>query len=64
MLQVMCIVRIVQFKKTLLLYTNIDQSLVNSFNVLLNCEIGGLDCRVITTRTDMCRLCTNVTPIL
>jgi len=31
------------------LYTNIDQTLVNSLHELLNCEIGGLDCRVITT---------------
>ena len=30
-------------------YTNIDQKLVNSLHRLLNCEIGGLDCRVITT---------------
>ena len=28
---------------------NIDQTLVNSLHRLLNCEIGGLDCRVITT---------------
>ena len=28
---------------------NIDQKLVNSLHRLLNCEIGGLDCRVITT---------------
>jgi len=32
-----------------LLYTNIDQTLVNSLHRLLNCEIGGLDCRVSTT---------------
>ena len=32
-----------------LLYTNIDQKLVNSLHGLSNCEIGGLDCRVITT---------------
>jgi len=31
------------------LYTNIDQTLVNSLHRLLKCEIGGLDCRVITT---------------
>ena len=31
------------------LYTNIDQKLMNSLHRLLNCEIGGLDCRVITT---------------
>ena len=31
-----------------LLCTNIDQKLVNSLHRLLNCEIGGLDCRVIT----------------
>ena len=28
------------------LYTNIDQTLVNSLLGLLNCEIGGLDCHV------------------
>jgi len=32
-----------------LLYTNIDQKFVNSLQGLLNCEIGGLDCHVITT---------------
>ena len=31
------------------LYTNIDQKLMNSLHGLLNCEIGGLGCRVITT---------------
>jgi len=35
---------------TVVLYTNIDQTLVNSLHGLLNCEIGGLKyCRVITT---------------
>ena len=34
---------------TLLLYRNIDQKLVNSLHGLLNCEIGELDCHVITT---------------
>ena len=33
----------------LVLYTNIDKTLVNSLHRLLNCEIGALDCRVITT---------------
>ena len=33
----------------MLLYTNIEQKLVNSFHGLLNCEIGGSDCHVITT---------------
>jgi len=31
-----------------ILYTNIDKTLVNSLHRLLNCEIGGLDCHVIT----------------
>jgi len=31
-----------------IVYTNIDQTLVNSLHGLLNCEIGGLDCRAIT----------------
>jgi len=35
--------------EALLLYTNIDQTLVNSLQGLLNCEIGGLDCHVIKT---------------
>jgi len=33
----------------LVVYTNIDQTLVNSFHGLCNCEIGELDCHVITT---------------
>ena len=33
----------------LVLYRNIDQKLMNSLHGLLNCEIGGLDCHVITT---------------
>ena len=32
----------------LVLYTNIDQTLVNSLHRLLNCEIGILDSHVIT----------------
>jgi len=31
----------------MVLYTNIDQTLVNPLHVLLNCEVGGLDCDVI-----------------
>jgi len=31
------------------LYTDIDQNRINSLHRLLHCEIGGLDCRVITT---------------
>jgi len=40
------------------LYTNIDQKLVNSLHGLLKCEIGGLDCCVITTeyKTGPCNL--------
>ena len=33
----------------IVLYINIDQTLVNSLHGLLNCEIGGLDYHVITT---------------
>jgi len=33
----------------MVLYTNIGQTLVNSLHGLLNCKIGGLDCRVIKT---------------
>jgi len=33
----------------MLLYTNIDQTLVNSLHGPLNCETGGLDWHVITT---------------
>ena len=32
-----------------ILYTNIDQTHMNSLHGLLNCEIGGLECHVITT---------------
>ena len=32
-----------------ILYTDFDQTLMNSLHGLLNFEIGGLDCRVITT---------------
>ena len=32
-----------------ILYSNYDQTLVNSLHRLLKCEIGGLDCRIITT---------------
>ena len=32
------------------LYTNNDQKLLSSLHGLLNCEKGGLDCRVITTQ--------------
>mgnify|MGYP006890643508 CR=1 FL=1 len=35
--------------RTLALYTHIGQKLVNPLHGLLNCEIGGLDCLVITT---------------
>ena len=33
----------------MVLHGNIDQTLVNPLLRLLNCEIGGLDCRVSTT---------------
>jgi len=33
----------------MVLYTNIDQKLVKSLHGLLNCEMGGLDCRILTT---------------
>ena len=33
----------------ILLYTHIDQTLVNSLHRMLNCEIGGLDRHAITT---------------
>ena len=35
--------------ETCLLYTNIHHTLMNLLHGLFNCEIGGLDCRVITT---------------
>ena len=47
-----------------LLYTNIDQTLVNSLHGLLTCEIGGLDCHVITTEYITRVNCIHVTPIL
>ena len=40
---------VVMFLCNLVLYGNIDQTLINSLHGLLNFEIGGLDCRVITT---------------
>jgi len=45
-----CLVIECTFANTLynLLHGNIDQALVNALHGLLNCEIGGLDCRVIT----------------
>ena len=42
---------------TCLLYTNIVQTLKNSLHRLLNCEIGGLDCHVITTEYRTCVHC-------
>jgi len=42
---------------TCLLYTNIVQTLKNSLHRLLNCEIGGLDCSVITTEYRTCVHC-------
>ena len=34
----------------IILYTNIDQKLMNSLHGLLNCEIGGLSCHEYRTR--------------
>ena len=34
----------------LVVYINIDHTLGNSLHRLLNCEIGALDCHVITTQ--------------
>ena len=49
----------------LVLYTNIDQTLVNSLHGLLNCEIVGLDCHVnYNSVQNTCPLYTHVTPIL
>ena len=36
----------------LVLYTNIDQKVVNSLHGLLNCEIGGLDCLCLCFTTE------------
>ena len=44
----------------LLLYTNIDQTLVNSLHRLLNCEIGALDCHIITTENITCVHCIHI----
>ena len=41
--------KLLTFCVSALLYTNIDQTLVHSLHGRLNCEIGGLDCCVITT---------------
>jgi len=39
------------------LYTNIDQTLVNSLHTLLNYEIGGLNCNVTTPEYRTCVHC-------
>ena len=41
-------------------YTNIDKTFVNSLNGLLDCEIGGLDCHVITTEYKTRVQCTHM----
>ena len=41
---------------SLLVHGNIEQTLVNPLQGLLNCEIGGLDCLVITTVYTSCLL--------
>ena len=43
-------IRVTKIVNVYILYTNIDQKLVNSLHDLLNCEIDGLDCHVITTK--------------
>ena len=50
--------------ETLVVHWKIDQTLVNSLHGLPNCEIGGLDCHIITTEYISCPLNTHVTPIL
>ena len=56
---------IIKVNKTVVLYRNIDQKLVNSLHGLLNYEIGGLDCHVITIDyKNKCSLYTHVTPFL
>ena len=42
---------------TIVLYTNIDQKLMNLLHELLNCEICRLDCHVITTEYQKSFLC-------
>jgi len=42
---------------SVVLYVNIDQTLVNSLHGLLNCKISGLACRVITTEYRTCVHC-------
>ena len=49
------------FFVTKVLYTNMDQTLLNSLHGLLNRETGGLDYRAITI---LCLLYTHVAPIL
>ena len=45
-----------QTQSHLLLYENIDQTLMNSLHILLDFEMDGLDCRVITTEYILCAL--------
>ena len=60
-----CFYHIVWYIGYKVVYTNIDQTLVNSLQGLLNCEICGLDCRAVTTEYDTRdQLYTHVTPIL
>ena len=40
-----------------IVYTNVDQTLVNSVHRLLSSEIGGFDCHVITTEYRACVHC-------
>jgi len=49
----------------ILLYTNINQTLVNSLHGLSYCVIGELECRVITGEyRHTCPLYTHITPSL
>ena len=50
-----------------IVFTAIDQTLVNSLHGLLNCKIGGLDCRVNLLQQSIEHVSimyTHVTPIL
>ena len=44
----------------LILHRNIDQTLLNSLHGLLDFEIGGLDCHVITTEYETCVNCIHI----
>ena len=48
-LRIVLTIRNFKHQRLRIVYTNIDQILVNLLHGLLNCEIGGLDCHIMKT---------------